>query len=265
MNQRHKSALLRTQSKLVQNLEIKGEFLDLVIEANIFTDEMMEDIKAGRTRSAGVRQLLYLLQGRSPDAYLTFLHCLRNSGHSFLADAVVNEELQLTDAAVTDTSVSGPKGGSDGKVESDTRKRPFQNTTDGNIQSSTKRRASPLSGAKSDTESAPFVFTKRNKNMKVCRGCRQKFPKQICAPDDYLLQHKEIYTFNKTLRETQEAYGNRYYHVSAQCLKAKYPNLSLSKDMVVIPPGVMFTAEHISYFKRNNVDVDDIADKSLLN
>lgn len=109
----------------------------------------------------------------------------------------------------------------------------------------------------------PFIFFKRTKQIKICRGCNQKFKFPITTPNDFVLQHRESYTFINKTKELQRTIGNRYYHVCVQCIKAKFDRVPLNKNMFCIPPGTNFSAEHVSMFMKSNVDVRAIGDKCL--
>lgn len=110
----------------------------------------------------------------------------------------------------------------------------------------------------------PFVFHRRNRRIQICQGCRQHFRQPIVSPHEFVFQRKETYSFfNITTGKMQVTSGNRYYHVSAQCVLAK-TGKPLKKEMLCIPPGLHFSKQHVDLFNSEHVDVEGIANKSLL-
>ena len=88
------------------------------------------------------------------------------------------------------------------------------------------------------TESdSPFELCFITGNIKVCRGCRQKYKKPPVPPMDLCVRHQEWQEFMPTgSSSTQVRFGNVYYHVNIPCILTRCPYFS--SDMLVIPPAI---------------------------
>ena len=74
-------------------------------------------------------------------------------------------------------------------------------------------------------------------NIKVCRGCRQRYEKSPTPPMDLCIRHKEWQEFVPTgSASTQVRFGNVCYHVNIPCILTRCPYFT--PDMLVIPPGI---------------------------
>jgi len=78
-------------------------------------------------------------------------------------------------------------------------------------------------------------------NIRVCRGCQQKYSKPALPPHNLCVQHKEWQSFG-TMDNRQARFGNVYFHcnlscVNLPCVKAVWPSFSL--EMLHIPPSVV--------------------------
>ncbi|KAM4014941.1 caspase-9 [Anomaloglossus baeobatrachus] len=85
MEQRHRQILQRNRVRLVTSLRLE-ELWDRLLEKEVFTDDMMEEIRAAGTRRDQARQLVIELQTRGSAAFHLFLQCLAESGQQDLAD-----------------------------------------------------------------------------------------------------------------------------------------------------------------------------------
>ncbi|CAJ0957784.1 unnamed protein product [Ranitomeya imitator] len=85
MEQRHRQILLRNRVRLVTSLQLE-DLWDRLLEKEVFSADMVEEIQAAGTRRDQARQLLIDLQSRGSDAFHLFLQCLRGSGQHDLAD-----------------------------------------------------------------------------------------------------------------------------------------------------------------------------------
>ena len=94
----------------------------------------------------------------------------------------------------------------------------------------------------SSTESdSPFELCFVTGNIKVCRGCRQKYEKPPIPPMNLCIRHKEWQEFVPSgSASTQVRFGNVYYHVNIPCILTRCPYFT--SDMLVIPPGVAITS-----------------------
>ncbi|XP_073511666.1 caspase-9 isoform X2 [Phyllobates terribilis] len=85
MEQRHRHILQRNRVRLVTSLVLE-DLWDRLLEKEVFSTDMVEEIQAAGTRRDQARQLLIDLQSRGSDAFHLFLQCLRGSGQHELAD-----------------------------------------------------------------------------------------------------------------------------------------------------------------------------------
>ncbi|XP_075696590.1 caspase-9 [Rhinoderma darwinii] len=85
MEQRYRQILQRNRVRLVKSLELK-DIWDLLVEKDVFSNDMIEEIQRAGTRRDQSRQLLIDLETRGSDAFHLFLLCLRDSGQLDLAD-----------------------------------------------------------------------------------------------------------------------------------------------------------------------------------
>ncbi|XP_077116368.1 caspase-9 [Ranitomeya variabilis] len=85
MEQRHRQILLRNRVRLVTSLQLE-DLWDRLLEKEVFSTDMVEEIQAAGTRRDQARQLLIDLQSRGSDTFHLFLQCLRGSGQHDLAD-----------------------------------------------------------------------------------------------------------------------------------------------------------------------------------
>ena len=109
----------------------------------------------------------------------------------------------------------------------------------------------------SSTESSsPFELCFVTGNIKVCRGCRQKYVKPSVPPMDLCVRHQEWQEFVPVGSScTQVRFGNVYYHVNIPCILTRCPYFT--SEMLVIPPAIAvqllpahteFLAEHMHRF-----------------
>lgn len=87
MEYRHKEALRKSRIFLVENV-IFPDIVDHVIDQDIFSESMLDHIKAGGDRVECIRQLLDYLNRRPDNCYNKFLTALTNSGHQHCAEMV---------------------------------------------------------------------------------------------------------------------------------------------------------------------------------
>ena len=64
----------------------------------------------------------------------------------------------------------------------------------------------------------------RSGNISICSGCCNKFDKNSLPPDDICVQHEEWRSYiSPATRLPESRFGNAYYHVSVQCITARWP------------------------------------------
>jgi len=73
-------------------------------------------------------------------------------------------------------------------------------------------------------------------NIRVCRGCRQKYSKPSLPPHNLCERHKEWQLFGP-MDNWKARCGNVYFHCNLPCVKAVWP--SFSPEMLHIPPSVV--------------------------
>lgn len=101
-------------------------------------------------------------------------------------------------------------------------------------------------------EANPFTLTFITGNIRVCRGCRQKYVKPAMPPNDLCVHHKEWETFGPTENQ-QTQFGNVYFHCNVRCIKAVWPDftpqqLDIPPSMIVqlMPVHTDFLRQHIT-------------------
>lgn len=85
-------------------------------------------------------------------------------------------------------------------------------------------------------ETNPFTLTFITGNIRVCRGCRQKYSKPALPPHNLCVRHKEWQSFGP-IDNRQTRFGNVYFHCNLACVKAVWP--SFNPEMLHIPPSVL--------------------------
>ena len=84
---------------------------------------------------------------------------------------------------------------------------------------------------------SPFILTFITGNIRVCRGCRQKYPKPPVPPLDLCVKHQEWQEFIGPSGMPQTRYGNVYYHCNIPCIHAR--NADFESSMLQIPATVL--------------------------
>ena len=81
--------------------------------------------------------------------------------------------------------------------------------------------SSPLSN------SDPFILCKISGNIKVCAGCRNKYPKSPSPPHDMCIKHQEWREyFPEGTKVSKYRFGNAYYHFNSSCVKLRHPQFA---------------------------------------
>ena len=89
-------------------------------------------------------------------------------------------------------------------------------------------------------DASPFTLAFIAGNIRVCRGCRQRYPKPALAPLHLCVRHQEWQEFTGSSGDPQTRYGNAYYHCNIPCIRARWPQFNssmfhLSPTMLVQP------------------------------
>lgn len=93
MDETHLEALRRNWINLIENL-IPNEVLDHMLEKNVLTHDMYEEIRAKPTRKDQITEFLFVLQRRGPEAFAKFISALEATHQDFIAQqltACVND------------------------------------------------------------------------------------------------------------------------------------------------------------------------------
>ena len=85
-------------------------------------------------------------------------------------------------------------------------------------------------------ETSPFTLAFISGNIRVCRGCRQKYTKPAVPPHNLCVWHKEWQLFGP-MDNRQTRFGNVYFHCNLPCIRAVWPNFY--PEMLDIPPSVV--------------------------
>ena len=91
--------------------------------------------------------------------------------------------------------------------------------------------------ASTSPDSSPFTLAFITGNIRVCRGCRQRYPKPALAPLNLCVRHQEWQQFSGPSGDPQTRYGNVYYHCNIPCIRARWPQFNSS--MLHIPPTIL--------------------------
>ena len=90
----------------------------------------------------------------------------------------------------------------------------------------------------SPANDSPFTLAFISGNIRVCRGCRQRFVKPPSPPHDLCVRHQEWQEFTPVGGSfPQHRYGNVYYHCNLPCILARCA--SFSPDQLDIPVSVL--------------------------
>ena len=109
----------------------------------------------------------------------------------------------------------------------------------------------------SDSAIAPFTLTFIMGNIRVCRGCRQKFNKPVSPPQDLCVRHQEWQEFTLPGSATpQTRFGNVYYHCNIPCIQARCP--SFHSHMIDVPTFTLVKLssvhrEYLSHYMNLNI------------
>ena len=100
-------------------------------------------------------------------------------------------------------------------------------------------------------DSSPFTLAFITGNIRVCRGCRQRYPKPTLAPLNLCVRHQEWQQFTAPSGDPQTRYGNVYYHCNIPCIRARWPQFNSS--MLLIPPTmlVQLLPSHTQYLSEH--------------
>lgn len=109
----------------------------------------------------------------------------------------------------------------------------------------------PLIQALTETspETSPFTLAFVTGNIRVCRGCRQKYSKPALPPHNLCVRHKEWQSFG-AVDNRQTRFGNVYFHCNIPCIRAVWP--TFHPEMLDIPTSVLvqLMPAHTEYIRR---------------
>ena len=90
----------------------------------------------------------------------------------------------------------------------------------------------------SPINTSPFTLAFIGGNIRVCRGCRQKFVKPPLPPNNLCVRHQEWQEFTPAGSSCcQRRFGNVYYHCNLACVVSRCPGFT--PTMLVIPPTIL--------------------------
>ena len=85
---------------------------------------------------------------------------------------------------------------------------------------------------------AHLFFYFLNGNIRVCRGCRQKYVRPLLPPHDICIKHQEWQEFTPVrCSQPITRYGNVYYHCNVSCVQARCPYFE--PHMLHITPNIL--------------------------
>ena len=93
----------------------------------------------------------------------------------------------------------------------------------------------PVSPTSASVQS-PFELAFISGNIRVCRGCRQKYSKPVSPPLDLCIRHKEWQEYLGPLGTPQTRFGNVYYHCNIPCVRSRNPDFEPS--MLLVHPSI---------------------------
>jgi len=68
--------------------------------------------------------------------------------------------------------------------------------------------------------------------------------------------------FDIKLKSIRSGFQNKFYHISANCIKAR--NTDFVKSSVCIPPNITLSGEHLVYFKKFGVDLAAFCQQKII-
>ncbi|KAL8560625.1 hypothetical protein ACOMHN_065796 [Nucella lapillus] len=107
MDHRMKEALRKSRIFLIENV-IFDVLVDHLVDQDIFSDTMLDYIKAGSDRIEKIRRLLEYLVRRPDTCYMKFLTALTNSGHEHCARRIEENYVQSGPTQVSDPTACAP-------------------------------------------------------------------------------------------------------------------------------------------------------------
>ena len=100
--------------------------------------------------------------------------------------------------------------------------------------------SSPLPMPPSLPHNAGMIFHVRfiSGNISICYGCRNKYSKKPCPPDNLCLQTEEWREYtpqggHSAAPQTRSRWANTYYHLSVTCVQLRWPFLDPQSQVVV--------------------------------
>ena len=83
---------------------------------------------------------------------------------------------------------------------------------------------------------SPFELAFVSGNIRVCRGCKQKYTNPASPPLDLCIRHKEWQEYLGPLGTPQTRYGNVYYHCNIPCVRSRNPDFE--PTMLSVHPSI---------------------------
>ena len=104
----------------------------------------------------------------------------------------------------------------------------------------------------SPANDSPYTLLFISSNIRVCRGCRQRFAKPPLPPHDLCVQHKEWQEFTPVGGSCpQHRYGNVYYHCNLPCILARCANFSPGALEIPVSVLVCLLPVHTAFIQKH--------------
>ena len=95
-------------------------------------------------------------------------------------------------------------------------------------------------------QNQPFTLCRISGNIKVCAGCRNRYPKSPSPPNDLCIRHQEWREYfdrgSKGAQVQKCRFGNAYYHFNPSCIKLRFPSFDASQ--LIIPEDLDLRNTH---------------------
>ena len=104
----------------------------------------------------------------------------------------------------------------------------------------------------SPANDSPFTLLFISGNIRVCRGCRQRFIKPPLPPNDLCVRHQEWQEFTPVGGSCpQHRYGNVYYHCNLPCILARCANFSPSDLEIPVSVLAQLLPTHTAFIQKH--------------
>ena len=102
----------------------------------------------------------------------------------------------------------------------------------------------------SSPETSPFTLAFITGNIRVRRGCRQKYAKPAMPPNNLCVRHREWQTFGPA-DDWQKRFGNVYFHYNAPCIQGVWPDFHPEQLDIPLSMIVQLMQVHTEYLRQH--------------